>query len=673
MSFLTPVPYSRQVKLYYPNKVLSVDVSNIREVERWPFDDANGDRWWACGSNPVAYRWEVDITILAPQLHGSNLTREPFEYNGLDVVVGDWIAGASDGKCMRILEISRKTENSITCVLEDYQRYNTFASPTGNGIFNPGSCVIFTLNEDGIPMIDPLPSSVGREFFILLASRFQYLNPQTNYQLTQENHGLEVGDVVSVTRQGYVKANAITADTMIGVVTEKGPGPNNFMILPNNRIYDFDPAIPGRQGDYIYVDDSGNLSNVSQTSRKAVFLNIRDPIPTILTGNIPDPTVTNGTQLTINGANVTFTGASGGVANVDEMAAQITSVFADSDVIGEPFPFPTEIVTNTEPLFTGYGAVGSPGTPFSITIDTGTGPVPITFTTVGTVQAGVSRPADMKIDIDAANIPNLEVEVSPDGENFTLRELNGNSIIIVNTANDTTNNVPFAGPAGGFGSITGLPLNTVGLNQRVLRLRRDNGGEVLLREDSDVFSTATGLFSGHTGSLPLAMNIEQGVRTGGIYVVADIAERDGLAAIVGDQAHVLDAGFGRWAQYQFDANDNWIEIGNENATGVHARSFRTALTVADAGTTNIANISVGRRVQSVLVDVTTAFDTPATLRVGVGASTQILASESQSDLRRVGTYEITPEYFSPSEDIINVTLSTNLATIGNVAITVTYV
>jgi hypothetical protein len=670
MSFLTPVPYSRQVKLYYPNKVLAVDVGSITETELWPFDDAGGDRWWSGGSTPVAFRWEVEITINNPQLHGSNLTREPFEYNGLDVVVGDWIAGATDGKVMRILEISRKTETSLTCILEDYQRYNTFASPTGNGIFNPGSAVIFSLNEDGIPMLDPLPSSVGREFFILLASRFQYLNPQTNYQLTQENHGLEVGDVVSVISTGYVKSNAITADTMIGVVTENGPGPNNFMILPNNRIYDFDPAIPGRQGDYIYVDDNGNLSNVAETSRKAVFLNLRDPIPTVLAGDVPEPTVTNGTVLTINGANVTFNGSTGGVANVDEMAAQISAVFADSDVIGEAFPFPTVITTATATLF--YGQVGSPTPPFDITLDNGSGPQTVTFTSTGSTIPGVATAPDIVADFEAANIPNIEVVLLPDQENFEIRELNGNSIIIVNGDRDGTN-VPFAGTGGGFGSITGLPTTTVGLNQRVLNLRRDNGGEILLREDSNVFSGSTGLFSGHTGSLPLAMNIEQGVRTGGIYVVADVTERDGLAAIVGDQAHVLDAGFGRWAQYQFDALNNWIEIANENSAATHARSFRTALTIADDGTNDLANISVGRRIQAVLVDVTTPFDTQATLTVGIGGNTQELATAGQSDLTRTGTYEITPDYFAPGEGVINITLNTNAATTGDVAVTVTYV
>ena len=45
------------------------------------------------------------------------------------------------------------------------------------------------------------------------------------------------------------------------------------------------------------------------------------------------------------------------------------------------------------------------------------------------------------------------------------------------------------------------------------------------------FPVGTGITSGHTGMFPtFAMNIEQGIRTGGTTLVADISARDALGA-----------------------------------------------------------------------------------------------------------------------------------------------
>ena len=47
-------------------------------------------------------------------------------------------------------------------------------------------------------MVDPLPLSVvSSDFYANLNSRFQYLNPQLNYELDQSGHGFETGDVVA--------------------------------------------------------------------------------------------------------------------------------------------------------------------------------------------------------------------------------------------------------------------------------------------------------------------------------------------------------------------------------------------------------------------------------------------------------------------------------------------
>ena len=67
--------------------------------------------------------------------HGSHLTRTPRVFNGYDVLVGDFIAGASDGRALQIISVSSKTAFTVTCVVEDRLRYNTFRSASGSGIF----------------------------------------------------------------------------------------------------------------------------------------------------------------------------------------------------------------------------------------------------------------------------------------------------------------------------------------------------------------------------------------------------------------------------------------------------------------------------------------------------------------------------------------------------------
>ena len=45
-----------------------------------------------------------------------SLTRKDREFNGLDVAVGDWIAGASDGKCLKIIRSKcEKYKRSYMC------------------------------------------------------------------------------------------------------------------------------------------------------------------------------------------------------------------------------------------------------------------------------------------------------------------------------------------------------------------------------------------------------------------------------------------------------------------------------------------------------------------------------------------------------------------------------
>ena len=97
----------------------------------------------------------------------------------------------------------------VTCVVEDASCYNTLSkSNTGGGIFNTGSCVVFTLNESG-HHVSPSSGIVSSRLLRKRKQQIQYLNPQLNYLLEKTAHGFSVGDVIAVSDTGdFVKANA---------------------------------------------------------------------------------------------------------------------------------------------------------------------------------------------------------------------------------------------------------------------------------------------------------------------------------------------------------------------------------------------------------------------------------------------------------------------------------
>lgn len=655
---------TNQIKLNVPSKVLPVSVSAIEGVAEWPHANRSDDPWYSGSATARNYRWRITFSVTAVN-HGSNLTRDDFAFNGLDVRVNDWIAGASDPKCLKIISVESKTPASVTCIVEDWLRYNTFKSSTGNGIFGTGSAVVFTLNENGLPMLDPLPATVTTTFYASVTSRFQYLNAQQNYVLEQEAHGFSIGDAISVTANGFAKSNADTAAKLVGVVTEAGPGPDYFMVAPTNRIIDFDPNIPGVQGDSIYVDTDGTLSNVQTTTNKIIFLNLTGPTPTQLTGDVPNPVVTANTAITINDIDITVGG------NLTTVVNTLNAETANTDVVASSTPNPTVITSNA--TGTAYGLIGG-YVPFSATIN-GT-LVNFTTDTVGQAEYGqpVAIPEDMAADINAASITNLEASFT--ASTLTLTETTGGGITIINGTNDANSN-PFVGAS----NVSGLPATTSATGESLLRLSRSNGGEILILDSSLNFQNDTGVFSGQNGSLPLALNVEQGIRTGGTSVVADIAARDALNALVGDQAYVLNAGLGEWALYLYDGS-SWTQVATQDSSTVDARTLTTTFTGPFSGNVDVqalGSVSPGRKITTVSVEVTdtlTGGTSLPELFVGISADPDLLMAPTDSNLQIVDDYVVLPEYVHPSgsgsELNIQAVLNHYDASKGIVTVKVTY-
>ena len=483
-----------------------------------------------------------------------------------------------------------------------------------------------------------------------------------HYVLDQTAHGFSVGDVISITASGFAKTTSASANKTIGTVTNPGPGPNQFMMRPNTRIIDFNPAIPGSVGDFIYTDNStpGGLTTTS-TSGKVQFLKIADAIPSSITGTQVDPTTTASDVLEINETAVTFTGG-----NLTQTISDINGGTSTHGVTASSSPSPSTATTATESL--AYGLVGIyPGG--SITIN-GTA-VNFSTTTAGQATYGIAVGigADIVADVNAAGPTNITASLS--GTNVVLTNSSGGAITIVNTGNDGQGN-----PVAGASSGSGWPLSTGASSGAFIKLTRTDGGEILLDETTGTPLNDLGIHSVHNGRPPLAVTVEQGIISGGgTTVVNDIAARDALSATVGDMVFVIDTGNGEYGFFVYSGGA-WKLLADEDSANTDANTLSATVTQGGgSGTTAVGTVSNTSRITLVSIEVTQAFDhASATLTVGDSGDQDRLVTDNDIDLTSTGTYAVQPAYqYTTGADVtINAYLNIGSATTGTAKILVSY-
>jgi hypothetical protein len=669
------------IDLNVPAKVLSVNVTSATSEAQWDHNDGQGDAWWSGGSNPKSYRWEITMTVTAVN-HGSHLTRTPNKFDGMDVVVGDYIAGATSGRALQIVSISAKSTTSVTCKVEDRLRYNTFRSASGTGLFTvPGAAVIFQINENGHPMLDPIPTGiVSSDFYANVNSRFQYLNPQMNYMLDQTAHGFEQGDVVAIdnSTQVFELADAANIERLVGTVTHAGPGPNKFLIRPANGIVDFVPGLPGNPGDFVYpkTDNSGDLTLTN--TGVAIFLKLTNAVPSVSQGTVTNGSCSAADKLEINDTDVLFTTNSGGVVSINNAVTDINTLTSTHNVVASSSPAPNTITSDSGTYGSAYGLVGG-YVPFSASINGTT--VNFTTSTAGQAAYGIAVgiAEDMAADINNTGIANITATHS--SGNLVITHSQGNAFTIVNGTSDSNGN-DFAGN----GSIASLGTSYSAASGASLKLTRNDGGEIIIRDRVGTPTVDFGIMSGHSGSYALGLNVEKGIRTaGGITVVADTAARNALtaSALTGDQVHVLDTGEGEWALYLYSGS-SWTLIANEDSAATDANSLSHTFTTPVGGFGNTSTVTLGRvssnsRILSVLIECTTAVTgytggTPS-LIVGVQSDTDRFMSDYENDIETTGSYVTNPDYHyaGAAELEIKCSFAHYGATGGDIKVTVTYV
>lgn len=658
------------IGLNKPPKVLTGTSNSFTPYALWPHANGANDPYWSGGVNAQAYQWVVELSIATTQ-HGSHLTRTPFYFDAQDIEVGDFIAGAGDGKVCQVMQVLAKTNSTATVIVEDRLRYNTFRDPTGFGLFSsPGNIIVFAINELGFPMIDPVPGIAATDFFTNVMSRFQYMNPLTNYLLEKENHGFEQGDAICIDNGEFALSDSDNIVKYIGTVVHPGPGPDQFILRPANGVIDFVPGLPGSVGDYIYpsIDGSGDLTT-SDASRRPIFMKIADAIPSETVGTGIDPAGTDGDQIEINGELITLTGQGSGTYNIDDAVNLINLTTSTHKVIASKVGAATEAVSDVSGQGSAYGLVGG-FVPFSAEING----VLVTFTTTtsgsAAYGAGVADAKDMIEDINDANIPNITASLT-NGSEIKISNNIGDAIIIVNVLSDA-NGMPWAGP----NSISSLPLNSpANTTTFSLTLTRQDGGPMTLKDMTGLFLNTAGVISGQSGRYALGLNIEQGLRSSSTIMVANLVARDALYPLPGDQSWVIDAGNGEWGMFVWDGS-TWVSMANQRSESTDAKTLTLTvdLSTAVTGEQSMGFVSAGRRILDVNVEISGSDGAANTVAVYANYNSQLTELMSVEDVNLTinGEYITTSNFKTQGYTEILADL-TVVGSSGIVTINVTYV
>jgi hypothetical protein len=449
-------------------------------------------------------------------------------------------------------------------------------------------------------------------------------------------------------------------------------------LRPANGVIDFVPGLPGNPGDFIYpaVDGSGDLT-LTDTG-VAIFLKLQAATVSTAIGTVTNGKATAGDTISINGVDVQFTTNTLGDVTVQNATTDINALKDQHGVTAESSAGANIVTSDIGTFGSAYGLVGG-FPPFSATINGNT--INFTTTTSGQAQYGmaVAVAADMAADINATNTGTLSASADANG-NLVLTEGDGGSINIVNVANDAQGN-----PFSGMNSCTSLNTSYPGATGvYVLKLSREDGGEIYIRDVTGSATTDFGVLSGHNGSYAMGLNVEQGVRKAGTVVVPNIATRDSLPSqLTGDSAYVLDTGQGEWGLYIWDGTQ-WSLVATQDSAATDANSLSHTFTCPVGGFGTAQTITLGRisdnsRIVSVLVEVLGPMQGYSggvpSLEVGTATDPDRFMSDYENDLESNGSYTTTPDfhYSGATELEIKANLEHYDATLGEIKVTVSYI
>lgn len=180
--------------------------------------------------------------MVESQFHSDPTTRAPFMYDGLDVIVGDYIT-TQESKVLKISAISYQDNDEVECTLEDEFALNglTDANQAGESAMQTGDGLLFTTNM-GLPVFYPLPGDIGSiqtSHLFEIQSRFQYLASP-----------IDVSAVVGLQNQVNTLNTAVaTLQTTVTLIQSDEQSENTTITAIQNQIASLQTSILALQAD----------------------------------------------------------------------------------------------------------------------------------------------------------------------------------------------------------------------------------------------------------------------------------------------------------------------------------------------------------------------------------------------------------------------------------------
>jgi len=659
--------------LNIPLKVIQADMVSVFETETMPW--YNPLQFPVAPGNPTptpenkGFRWRV-VLDLDPQQQSSYITRNPGQYNGFDVSIGQWIANINDGRAWQIISIESKSTTSVTAIIQDVFRYNTFAdqSQSGNGSPITGTFIIFSVSDGGIPQIDPVPAAgISSSFTQNINSRFQYINLQYDYPLYQDANTFVVNDVIAATSSTneFVLADDTNKFTIGRVTSVSDTISGWFTINPVQKIVDFLDYLPGDVGDIIYSSTTtpGEITITPGGSQLYIKLRNNTSSETVSTAAGSNAL---GNTFQLNSVDVTI----GGTGTIDDIVTAATLVYSQTGVSVTKVLAPTVITPNFGDLF--YGEIVLDVTSPAMATING---VPVTFDIPSTTPGYelYTQAPQMAQSINDAGIADI-VASSLNTNDFTITNTAGGPITIVNVGTDL-NGVNFAGPSSG----SGLPLSTPASSTYILKFIADDARAINLLDVVGSTIADYAIPSVENGVKAAALYIEDGLRKASSTVVADLTQLYALQALVGDQAYVIDSddgngnNVGEWSFWLYTGT-MWVQTSNQDSSTTDAKSLEYTVTIGSPGSFEIGQISTGRRVTLITVEVTQAFNGTASLQIGYQVDNPSppppepdgLMPSTIIDLNNVGTYTTYTDILFGTDTVQgDVTITADFVNVGN--------
>ena len=272
-------------------------------------------------------------------------------YNSYNAAVGDWLANDSTGFAWQITTLYNVTDapnsddntsaNYFWAKITDINGYNAGSDSTGDFQGSPSlnfSCILFSLNEDGTPLISSATFfKLPPDFATNQLTRFEAMNTTKKYVSIYQvgaSSTFSVGDPVYInTGSGlFARAQGLGGSqnvyTTLGVVTSVG--------APTNDYFTFNPfgslrtglGLTGPVGTFYYIDPTGaaQFTTTSPTQNPyPVYQIIDSNYNAILLNRAAGPTGATGAAGSSGGAG--FTGATGATgATGSTGAAGVTGV-----------------------------------------------------------------------------------------------------------------------------------------------------------------------------------------------------------------------------------------------------------------------------------------------------------------------------------------------------------